>query len=1118
MTDLTFTIAAKNQASRVFQNVARDADRMRLSISGASKNFEAAGSASQKTAGDTGRLGQSMRDTSRAVELAGGSARRTAADTGRLADESRGADRAATGTGLAFGTAGRQAAEMGRKVSLASRGMETIGKVSRAAVGALKGLAVGSLAVASAAGVLAVKVGGNAVNAASDLNETVSKSGAIFGKNQGEILAWSQNAASAFGLSRQEALAGAAQFGNFFDQIGIGGKRAVDMSKGLVKLSADLGSFSNADPAKVMETFQSATRGEFDSLQQFIPTINAARVQQEAFGMTGKKSAKDLTEAEKALALYSAVQKDAGKAVGDFSRTQAGLANQQRTIKAGFSDMSAALGQDLLPGMSDFATTIRTGVMPVLTQMVSTHGPAIGRLFSSMSRVVGEVAVKLSNFASQHMGAVIGAAQNLASKAGPAFNTLKEHWPAIESAVTSVIGKIKAAFAAMGGGEAGKTGAQFKEMADSAKQLAPVLKDFVAQMPSFNDLLSVGSNVLGFFADHAESLRKWMPAIVAAFVAWKVAQMGANVAAAAAVPLRIAEMIAQGRHTAALAANTAAMSANAVATGVATGATTASTAAENTGILAKTRSRIAAIAKGVAERAVAIATGIATAAQWLFNAALSANPIGLVVLALVALAAGVVYCYNKFPAFRAVIQGAFSAVSTAAKWLWEKAIKPAFEAIVKAANWVWQNGIKPAFESIKRIWENVLRPVFSAIGTAIGAVKNAFGTALDGIKTIWDKLKGVAAAPIKFVIDTVFNKGLISGWNSIASAVGLPKGLRIPLIPVPKFAAGGVVPGYTPGRDVGLAAVSGGEAIMRPEWTRAVGEQRIKAWNEAARNRGPAGLARTMGIPGFADGGIVGAIKNAGANALGIVSGVTRNVTQFLSNPGGFIANMMRGPLSALSRFSDSTIGRGVSGLAESLIGKVVDAIKTLVFSSPGGNGGNPNLGGPSGSSVDSILTMARRFLPGVTVSSGFRNTNDYHGRGLAADLIGGGPEGMAAIARGFYGISGRLLELIHSGGGGFFVKDGQRVPASYYRSVISEHYNHVHVAANRNAMFDRGGWLMPGTTLATNNTGRPERVLGPGEAETLSAPIVIQMDSQVVYQGLMRLKRRMGGTWELVS
>ncbi len=38
--------------------------------------------------------------------------------------------------------------------------------------------------------------------------------------------------------------------------------------------------------------------------------------------------------------------------------------------------------------------------------------------------------------------------------------------------------------------------------------------------------------------------------------------------------------------------------------------------------------------------------------------------------------------------------------------------------------------------------------------------------------------------------------------------------------------------------------------------------------------------------------------------------------------------------------------------------------------------------------------------------------------------------------------------------------------------------YDHLHVST-----FDKGGWLQPGATLAINNTGKPERIVGPREA-----------------------------------
>lgn len=55
-------------------------------------------------------------------------------------------------------------------------------------------------------------------------------------------------------------------------------------------------------------------------------------------------------------------------------------------------------------------------------------------------------------------------------------------------------------------------------------------------------------------------------------------------------------------------------------------------------------------------------TKIATAAQWLWNAALTANPIGLVVAGILALAAGIVYAYQKVGWFRGSIMAIWEAM------------------------------------------------------------------------------------------------------------------------------------------------------------------------------------------------------------------------------------------------------------------------------------------------------------------------------------------------------------------------------------------------------------------------------------------------------------------------
>ena len=187
------------------------------------------------------------------------------------------------------------------------------------------------------------------ISGASDLNETINKSSVIFGKNAAGIDAWAKGAASSMGLSREQALNAAAGFGDMFSQIGFSGDAAAKMSKGVVQMSADLGSFNNLGTDDVANRISAAFRGEYDSLQTLIPNINAARVEQQAMATTGKKNAKELTAQEKAAAVLAIVNKDGARAMGDFARTSDGVANKQKILSARMADARAKFGAVLLP-------------------------------------------------------------------------------------------------------------------------------------------------------------------------------------------------------------------------------------------------------------------------------------------------------------------------------------------------------------------------------------------------------------------------------------------------------------------------------------------------------------------------------------------------------------------------------------------------------------------------------------------------------------------------------------------------------------------------------------------------------------------------------------------------
>ncbi|MFJ6636570.1 peptidoglycan DD-metalloendopeptidase family protein [Streptomyces sp. NPDC091376] len=219
-----------------------------------------------------------------------------------------------------------------------------------------------------------------------------------------------------------------------------------------------------------------------------------------------------------------------------------------------------------------------------------------------------------------------------------------------------------------------------------------------------------------------------------------------------------------------------------------------------------------------------------------------------------------------------VLSPVFGWIGDKAKWLYEKAIKPyfesskrKFEALASAAKWIWDHVLSPVFgwigDKAGWLYEKAIKPAFDNIKRAIKLVSDSFATARDAIKKAWDAVAGIAKKPVKFIIEHVYNGGIVPLWNKVASITGADPLKKMDL---KNFHTGGIMPGYTPGRDNQIIAVGGGEAIMRPEWTRAVGADTINSWNAAARQGGVGGVRRAIqsGMPAYKDGGIVGWFKD----------------------------------------------------------------------------------------------------------------------------------------------------------------------------------------------------------------------------------------------------------------
>jgi hypothetical protein len=184
------------------------------------------------------------------------------------------------------------------------------------------------------------------------------------------------------------------------------------------------------------------------------------------------------------------------------------------------------------------------------------------------------------------------------------------------------------------------------------------------------------------------------------------------------------------------------------------------TFATNALSLSNIKSVASSVASKVAMVAGAAATGIATAAQWAFNLAASANPVMLVVLAIAALVAGIIYLATQTQFFQTIF-AALGDVFTFVKDVFVEVfgfIKTAvvayfnfYVAIIKGAI----NGIMAAWDFIKGIpklvsdvFDHVLGFLNSLPQRFLDLAKNIMQGLVDGINAglnwVKDKIKGLA--------------------------------------------------------------------------------------------------------------------------------------------------------------------------------------------------------------------------------------------------------------------------------------------------------------------------------------------------------------------------------------
>ncbi|WP_225826118.1 transglycosylase SLT domain-containing protein [Streptomyces naphthomycinicus] len=402
------------------------------------------------------------------------------------------------------------------------------------------------------------------------------------------------------------------------------------------------------------------------------------------------------------------------------------------------------------------------------------------------------------------------------------------------------------------------------------------------------------------------------------------------------------------------------------------------------------------------------------------------------------------------------------------------------------------------------IWSLIKRWIFSPIGTFFtstipgwgatlrDAMIDAFDEARKGIKIAWDQIEGIAKAPVSFVVNTVYNDGIRRVWNLVTDAFGGKY-----LDETKGFATGGILPGYTPGRDVhlvrstaGPVALSGGEAIMRPEWTRAVGAGYVNAMNAAARQGGVGGVRAALG---FKDGGIFDGIGDVLGDAWGKVkSGYN------------WLEDTFSGALKAGVRHVVNPLIDKIPGGKIGFVGLLKDAMKNLALKLVGAGAEgdkrmSPHVDYKPSAGVEQWRPVVLQALREVGQSSSLANTTLRR----MQQESGGNPTivntwdrnwqeghpsvGLMQVIRGtFQHYAGKYL---HRGPFSYGVSVDPLANVYSSMKYALAAYGSLHKAYDRPGgyarggivsptLYDAGGYLPPGMSLVANGTGKPEPIM----------------------------------------
>ena len=259
-----------------------------------------------------------------------------------------------------------------------SKQSSKIGGLLSTALGTAVGF--GAAQVASQVIQSLIRIGNQAIELASDLDEVQNVVDTAFGDMAYKCEAFADTAIEQFGMSKLSAKQTASTYMAMAKSMGLSMDAASDMAVETAKLTGDVASFYNISTDLASVKLKSIFTGETETLKDLGVVMTEVNLKQYALAHGITKAYSEMNQAEKVALRYNFVMDSLADAQGDFARTSDSWANQTRVLSERWKELLGILGKGLIRTLTPIVKFINT-ILQALINLANAFANTIGKLF-----------------------------------------------------------------------------------------------------------------------------------------------------------------------------------------------------------------------------------------------------------------------------------------------------------------------------------------------------------------------------------------------------------------------------------------------------------------------------------------------------------------------------------------------------------------------------------------------------------------------------------------------------------------------------------------------------------------------------------------------------------------